>query len=188
MLGLPNSPAEGSQPKLVVMKVLWKLLMNEISHPHVFVRFTLSLSVFPWTCSFIYTFARSFLLFLHGDALHACTQRGCQTLSMSLPQCQTKYIQNSRETERQGWWPISFHPLVFLLLFLFSSLALLFLITAPKSLSAGPRLWQTLFSIGPGRFPGHFSGDDECSSLSSTLFPCQTVYSIPNSNELSLFS
>lgn len=65
-------------------------------------------------------------------------------LSMSLPHCQAKYIQNSREMERQGRWPISFHPLVFLSLFLFSSLALLFLLAAPKSLSAGLQPWQTL--------------------------------------------
>lgn len=128
------------------------------------------------------------LLFLHADALHECVQKGREMLSESVRHCQTKFIQNSREMERQGWWPISFHLLVLLLLFLFSSLALLFLLAAPKSLSAVLLFWQPLFSIGPGRFPGHFSGDDECSSLSSTLFPCQTVYSIPDSNELSLFS
>lgn len=36
---------------------------------------------------------------------------------------------------------------------------------------------ERLFSVGPGRFPGHFSGDDECTSLSGTLFRSQTVYS-----------
>lgn len=36
---------------------------------------------------------------------------------------------------------------------------------------------ERLFSVGPGRLPGHFSGDDECTSLSGTLFRSQTVYS-----------
>lgn len=115
MLGLLNGPAEGYQPKLVVMKVLCKLQMSKISHPHVF--FTPGFSLL-----FTLLFAPSSVLSSWRCATCVRTQNGCEMLSMSLPHCQAKYIQNSRAMERQGWWPISFHPLVFLSLFLFSSL------------------------------------------------------------------
>lgn len=108
--------------------------------------------------------------FLHGDEKeHACVQR---CLSHSCSVRPNLHRTPERWTKKaDGPSPSTF---VCVSLFLFSPL---FLITAPKSLSAGQRLWPTLFSIGPGWFPGRFSGDDECSSLSSTLFRSQTVYS-----------
>lgn len=45
MLGSPNGPAYGSQPKLVVMKVLCKLRWKKIRHPLIFPH-SLSLSSF----------------------------------------------------------------------------------------------------------------------------------------------
>lgn len=58
MPGSPNGPAYGSQPKLVVMKVLCKLRWRKIRHPLIFSHslylhsFSVFLSVFLSPCSF----------------------------------------------------------------------------------------------------------------------------------------
>lgn len=58
MLGSPNGPAYGSQPKLVVMKVLCKLRWKKIRHPLIFPHslhlhpFFVFLSAFRAPCSF----------------------------------------------------------------------------------------------------------------------------------------
>lgn len=103
---------------------------------------------------------------VYSRAGRCCLSHSC-TVKLNLPRTPKRWTEKA-----DGPSPFTFF--VCLLMFLFS---LLFLITTPESISAGLRFWQTLFSIGPGRFLGHFSGDDECSLLSSTLFQSQTVYS-----------
>ena len=87
MLGSPNGPAYGTQPKLVVMKVLCKLRWRKIRHPHIF-------SHSPSSFILHFSLSASPCLFILFSALTIFLTRCIFSLSLSLSQ----------------WCPLSFLP------------------------------------------------------------------------------
>lgn len=156
------------------MIVLCKLQRNRISHPRLLRPVILPFSLFSQECfiflsmSLIFTALCTLICYL---LLRIFTELQ-EMLSEALLRCRTKFSQNSGEMEQESDDP---SPSIFLCVSCCFCFHCFFSSLHQNHFQLACDSRQILFSIEQGRFPGHFSGDDECSSLSGTLFQSQTV-------------